>query len=67
MVGRHMLTDGEVVLTSPGHHMLGCVEWNTRWRQWEFVPDGAHVAFTWDCCRAIADYLRQRNATGGPA
>lgn len=66
-IGRHMLTNGEEVVTRKERHMLGLIEWNARWRQWEFVPAGDHVGFTWDCCQALAGYLKQRNAQGGPA
>lgn len=66
-IGRHMLTDGVQVVTRKERHLLGLIDWNKSWRQWEFVPDGNHVGFTWDCCQALAGYLKQRNAQGGPA
>jgi hypothetical protein len=45
--------------TNRGNDELGFLEWNQRWKQYEFVPAAIPVAFTQDCLMDIADFIRQ--------
>lgn len=49
--------------------VLGFLEWNSRWKQFEFVPK-ENTGFTQDCLADIADFIRQletgrKNANAG--
>jgi len=55
--------------TKRGNLLLGIVEWNQRWRQFELVPT-LGAAFTWDCLVALGEFLQgldrePRTAAGG--
>jgi hypothetical protein len=46
-------------MTNRGKDYLGQLEWNPKWKQFEFVPAGAYVGFTQDCLTDISDFMRQ--------
>lgn len=65
-VGKHMLaqrneSDDGWLVTTKRKEILGTIERNERWRQFEFVPDTG-TAYTHDCLAAMSVFLRQLNA-----
>jgi len=51
-----------VCRSNHGGAVLGRVEWNSRWREHEFVPE-PDTAYTIDCLRDMADFVGKMNAT----
>lgn len=65
-IGKHMVAQSTVkgawlVGTKRQNQLLGIVEWDAKWRQFEFVP-AMGTAFTHDCLSAIAEFLVARTA-----
>lgn len=74
-IGKHMRAEqrnGQWTLTTRRGEVLGVLDWNERWRQFEFVP-AFGSAFTSDCMRPLSDLLDKltaeavKKAAGGGA
>lgn len=59
-IGKHMVAVGTrfgwIVGTKDERDLLGQIRWHAKWRKWEFLP-AVNSAFTWDCLKALSDFL----------
>jgi hypothetical protein len=44
--------------TNRGNTQLGFLEWNPKWKQFEYVPE-ERTAYTQDCLTDISHFMRQ--------
>lgn len=44
-----------------GNAVLGRVEWMTRWKEYEYIPE-PDTAYTVECLRDLADFVGKMNA-----
>lgn len=49
-----------VCRSNHGGVVLGRVEWNSRWKEHEYIPE-PNTAYTWDCLRDISQFLDNMN------